>query len=79
MTSRLYERILNTEIDEYLSYKKCDNTGGIFRQGPMPNKLFIKNLYISDATNRVVILKLRHTFTSHLAIKDTPILTIKNS
>ncbi|MBF0984649.1 MAG: hypothetical protein HXK63_05910 [Campylobacter sp.] len=45
----------------------------------MPNKLFIKNLYISDATNRVVILTLRHTFTSHLAIKDTPILTIKNS
>ena len=27
MTSRLYERILNTEMDEYLSYKKCDNVG----------------------------------------------------
>ena len=30
-----------------------------------------------DFANRVVIHTLRHTFASHLAIKGTPILTIK--
>ena len=44
---------------------------------PLLNKLFNQNLDISDATNRVVIHTLRHTFASHLAIKGTPILTIK--
>ena len=44
---------------------------------PLLNKLFNQNLDISDATNRVVIHTLRHTFASRLAIKGTPILTIK--
>ena len=44
---------------------------------PLLNKLFNQNLDISDATNRVVIHTLSHTFASHLAIKGTPILTIK--
>ena len=44
---------------------------------PLLNKLFNQNLDISDATNRVVIHTLRHTFASYLAIKGTPILTIK--
>ena len=38
---------------------------------PLLNKFFNQN------TNRVVIHTLRHTFASHLAIKGTPILTIK--
>lgn len=44
---------------------------------PLLNKLFNQGLANDDFTNRVVIHTLRHTFASHLAIKGTPILTIK--
>lgn len=44
---------------------------------PLLNKLFNQGLASDDFANRVVIHTLRHTFASHLAIKGTPILTIK--
>ncbi|QKF65168.1 tyrosine-type recombinase/integrase [Campylobacter corcagiensis] len=44
---------------------------------PLLNKLFNQGLENDDFSNRVVIHTLRHTFASHLAIKGTPILTIK--
>ncbi|MCZ6160244.1 tyrosine-type recombinase/integrase [Campylobacter ureolyticus] len=44
---------------------------------PLLNKLFNQGLANDDFANRVVIHTLRHTFASHLAIKGTPILTIK--
>lgn len=42
------------------------------------NKLFNEGLKTTDRKNRVVVHSLRHTFASHLALKGTSIITIKN-
>lgn len=47
------------------------------RLRPIFNNLFNKGLEKDDRTNRAVIYTLRHTFASQLAIKGTPIHTIK--
>ena len=44
---------------------------------PVFDKLFNQNLDSKDSKNRVVIHTLRHTFASHLAINEAPILTIQ--
>jgi site-specific recombinase XerC len=41
------------------------------------NEFFNQGLEKDDSKNRTVIYKLRLTFGSHLAIKETPIFTIK--
>jgi integrase len=47
------------------------------RLSKVMTKLFNVGLAIDDRKNRVVIHTLRHTFASHLAIKGTPLYTIK--
>lgn len=47
------------------------------RLKPILDKLFNSELDVKDAKNRVVIHTLRHTFASHLAINEAPILTIQ--
>jgi len=44
---------------------------------PIIDKLFNKGLDADDRKNRAVLHSLRHTFASHLAIKGSPIFTIK--
>ncbi len=61
----------NTQIQNYMNqyyYRKLQ---------PTFDDLFNSKLNENDRKNKVVIHTLRHTFASHLAINETPILTIK--
>ena len=42
------------------------------------DELFNEGLKANDSQNRIVLLSLRHTFASHLALQNVPLYTIKD-
>jgi len=83
-----YKTFLTDELTVFLRdwTKNLNLTDKIFKENPTSiqrqmlkilDNLFNQGINSDDRQNKVVVHTLRHTFASHLAIKETPIFTIQ--